>query len=370
MSSPKETNSKETNSKDEIKSKPKTWASMAASGGNVVDGSKNEDSWIHTSKKPPIASHNGVIKSKHQVWKKTVNVESDVKENIDDVKEKENETNNQNENTDIFPVYVIFSGWSMGEIADFIEEKAAHKNDVGIMRIDFFEGKETDRTIILLDSNLYQKLREETRHNKEFSIDQFKLGSHWYPKRDESEKSLYIQLPNCHDARQCRESLTLKLKEMVHFGMFGGDDYKISIPLESRNGSKHMGHSYVDFDESVGPDAIAFARVLLSYSDWNYKMDWNDNEDPWRVRCYYKKTKQSRSNNSEPMSRNSRNPRESSPTKTDDSAEKESVDTPKTKEKLAKVSIKIPTIDVSNRFASLSSNMDENTDKEVVETSA
>lgn len=232
-----------------------------------------------------------------------------------------------------FPVYIIHSKWPITEIEEFIDDNSenGYENDAALLRIDYFKGESTDRTIVVLKHEVYQTLR--TVQVPGFAISPFKTGMHWHPKSDENERCFFVKLPPNHPPSKCRKSLLNKLQEMVDFGIIGStDNYNITIPLKGRDreSSEHTGQAYIEFNDTVELDSIVTARVLLAFSYWDYRMEQSAVHN-YRVCCYYKK------NRSTPN-------RENHKSKDTDSWQ-ESHSSQKNHEKRERVTIKIPTID-------------------------
>ena len=177
------------------------------------------------------------------------------------------DTQNNTKNT-TYVVAVVFSQWPLGQICAFLEDEVgACQEQIGFMRIDRFKGKETNRTILLLERSLYEAAdaRGLTRHQRgtNFKIAEYELREHNYPK-DGYTRNFYIPLPENLQADEGRAQLQNKLDVLVKFGVFSEDQApRLKIPLESRETGKHRGQAFVTFARDTPNDAIALSRVLL-----------------------------------------------------------------------------------------------------------
>ena len=272
------------------KVRPNSWVKVV-SDGNVVDISKDSDGWIDAGQK--IISHGGKVLPKFEKNPKDTKNQKDQTKKIDEPTE-----NSKDESTtDIeYPVFIVFSQWSLPEIKDELIKYADNADQIGSVRIDFYHNNQTDRTIILMDSSIYRRLSQksvaEELRGRGFSITPYEIRPHWYPRENETS-DFYIHLPNNLSVDKCRVSLQAKIDELVKFRILDSSSVNsISIPMESRESTKHIGRAYIDFKEGTNPESIAHARVIISYSKWSYKNDSVDPDEDGNVKCFYKKASQ------------------------------------------------------------------------------
>lgn len=310
------------------------WKSVAKDG-NVSNIENDDSGWLLAGGKGPVSSHNGNILPKFQ---KRDDV-SDAEVSKDSTKDNEEEKN---------PVFIIFSQWTIPEIEEHLYSLADSEDQIGSVRIDYFKGKQTDRTIALMDPNLY---KVKGMSVPGFAIYPYEIRSHWYPLDKENETfDFFIPLPEHFSAAVCRKGLQIKMDELVQFGIFKPDDFTIYIPIEDREGTAHTKRAYIEFKDNVGEEAIVLARCVISYSKWSYKnTDSVDPDDSTFVKCYYKKDFRTTKGRSKDRSKDS-SAKASSP--------------------LPRLSLNIPTIPVngadeesmSNPFAVLSGGMNDDSD--------
>lgn len=335
--------------------------------GNSVDISKAGDGWVSAGMPKP--AHEGKIlphfakKNDDSGNDATKDAESVASKDVDDV--DSNDATDDNDEKSKFPVYIIHSKWPVDEIEEFIDENSVNgiEEDAALMRIDYFKGDSTDRTIVVLNREVYDNLLEAQLPG--FSISPFKTGVHWQPKPDENDRCFFVKLPPGYPASKCRKSLFIKLQEMVDFEILGSvDDYNITIPLKGRDreSNEHTGQAYIDFKETVDLEAIVMARVLIAYSYWNYHMD-STPANNYRVCCYYKKDRNASYSGASKVSREDKDGwQESNPSH--DSNKSHS----KKASKREKVTIKIPTIDTTT-LQNSSKNASKNVPQNVPQTS-
>lgn len=174
-----------------------------------------------------------------------------------------------------FPLYIVYSSWSLSRIEELFDDYDQH-DGIGPMRIDRFRGEETNRTICLLKPELYQNLVAagftQRRYNFDFSIAEFKLREHNYPREGES-RNLFVPLSHKLDANESRRQLENKLLELCKFGVLNEGDYKVTIRLTSRHENNHTGSAFLIFKREVHLDQIAVAKIVL-HDTW-----WYDSSD-------------------------------------------------------------------------------------------
>ena len=307
--------------------RPMNWVSVAKDG-NTVNLDNDNDGWFEAGGKGPVASHGGKILPKFQ-RKRTSGDQNDEDPRNDPQDDTKNGTQSdaKNETQDVevpeHPVFIIFSQWTISEIEDHLYSVADSKDQIGTVRIDFFKGEQTDRTIVVMDPKLYPKFRRDFVPG--FSIVPYDIRPHWYPNADIDETfNFFIPLPSHLSAAACREGLRVKMRELIDFGLFESeDDFGIYIPVADRESSDHSSRAYIEFNENVDHHNIVLARCVLSYSKWSYRNEYVNAEDNTSVKCYYKKENRSRKD------RNDRNDRKSSSSR-------------------PRVELKIPTIPVNS----------------------
>jgi hypothetical protein len=311
---------------------PMKWSSIAKDG-NVTDVDDVDGSWISAGGQSSFTNHGGKILPKFQ---KKVDPENSEKEARERTNLSGDDNGGKSEEDPVSPVFMIFSQWTIPEIEDHIFSAADSDDQIGMIRIDYFKGEQTDRTIVVMDPSLYHKLHSNRVSG--FSITPYDVRPHWFPQEKVGETfNFFVPLPSSLSTAACREGLRVKLEELVRFGMFESEsDYGIFIPVADREGTEHTNRAYIEFDSKVDHDAIVMARCVLSYSKWSYKNSHVDDTNNVLVKCYYKKDNRS----------------EGGRFQTKDSAEKSPRHKVKSSPKASvrpRVSLKIPTIPVDSK---------------------
>lgn len=199
-------------------------------------------------------------------------------------KSKKNSASLDVETSISYPVYVIYSRWSVSEIKNFLCKYASTPTDIGPMRIDYTRsGQETDRTIVILNPTLYQRLVKEgfstKKYPTDFSIAVYKLRKYNLPPVN-STPNFFIRLPEHHSllASDYRLQVQNKLTDLVLWGFFKRENFRIDIPLVSRQSDEARGTCFVFFD-NVPVETIAMAKIILDETYWKTEYDQQDEND-------------------------------------------------------------------------------------------
>lgn len=187
-----------------------------------------------------------------------------------------------------YVVAIIFSRWNLDTVYEFIVDHASESEFVGPLRIDRNKGKETDRTICIMSSSLYETLKESyprRTYSCDFSITEYQLRNYNYPKQDETYK-LFVHLPRQLSASKCALQLEEKMKAFSQAGLVNSDEYKVDVPCSSREVNAHKGLAFVSFKRSVQPDVICVIKLML-HDSW-----WTVNEsDMELIKCHWARNK-------------------------------------------------------------------------------
>ena len=195
-----------------------------------------------------------------------------------------------------YAVAVVFSRWPLGDICAFLEDELnAQREQIGVMRIDRYKDKETNRTIVLLERSLLTLAEEKgfTRPQRglDFKVTEYELRPHNHPKEGFS-RNFYIPLPEEIPAEEARAQLQNKIDVLVNFGMFGKDEApRLKIPLKSRETGGHRGQSFITFARETSDEVVALARILLTDTRL-----YTNEHDYKLMRCFWAKHKEPRQN--------------------------------------------------------------------------
>lgn len=217
-------------------------------------------------------------------------------ENQEDKTLEENSNHNQQSVVKLtsYVVAVAFSRWPLGQLCEFLEDKlSVTPEQIGVMRIDRFKGKETNRTILLLHRSLFDKIRTlgygEEQDSLDFKLTECELKDHNRPKSGFT-RNFFIPLPESLTADETRSQLQHKLDVLCNFGMFTDTEKpRLKIPLKSRETGEHRGQAYVTFNHETLTDTIALARVLLH----DTRLYTGSEENFERMRCFWAREKDS-----------------------------------------------------------------------------
>lgn len=174
--------------------------------------------------------------------------------------------NNSVFNDEKYVVGLIFSNWSLTEIKTFLEVRLeATTSQIGIMRVDRFQDKETNRTIILMDRQIYDRALTEgldkPQKSIDFKITEYQLRPRNYP-RDGFSNNLFIPLPKELNVESASKQIQLKIDICVKFGLLEKGQAKLAIPLKSRELGSHRGAAYITFPRDF--ELAPLVKVVLS----------------------------------------------------------------------------------------------------------
>lgn len=194
-----------------------------------------------------------------------------------------------------FPVFMIYSNWSLKNIQECLSNLG--NGNVGPLHIDRDRnGEETNRTIGLLDESVYNGAVEAGyTGNSQLSISRYQLRKNSYPSREQAY-SFFIPLPKNFNLSEleCRQQLETRFNQFIAFQLLKAGDFKISVPLVSRDTDHTRGFCFVSFKRSVDHDTIAITKVLLDNTWWFAASPVAG--EHWRelLRCYWAKSRQNR----------------------------------------------------------------------------
>lgn len=207
---------------------------------------------------------------------------------------KFNMTDIQNTNNKTYAVAIVFSRWKLGRLCAFLEDElGARQEQIGFMRIDRYKGRETNRTILLLERSLFDTAdsRGFTSQQKDldFKIVEYELREHNFPRKGYT-RNFYIPIPLNLPEDEARAQIQNKIDVLVTFGLFLKEQApRLKIPLKSRETGEHRGQAFVTFSRATDDDSIALARILLH----DTRLYMGTDDDNWeRMRCVWAKDKQ------------------------------------------------------------------------------
>ena len=192
----------------------------------------------------------------------------------------ENKTLNVN-----FDVYLIKSKWTLLRIDEFLSK---FEGEVGFLRIVLDKlGNETDRTIALLSSKLYNNLCDDglnkLRDDTGFQVSKFILKQSSLPCEYKT-KNLFIPVPLNYTENTIIKIISEKLKHLADWNIISINSWNIHIPIKSREFGKIKGCCFISFDESIAIENIAMVRILLTDTFWQSHKNRQKNDI---LRCFW-----------------------------------------------------------------------------------
>ncbi len=171
-----------------------------------------------------------------------------------------------------YPVFIVHSSWPITEIDKFNRLYGEEGDFFGPIRIDRFKGEETSRTVCIFSENVYQRMLADgygdRKNGKDFVIERYRLRDFNYPRAHENT-NLFVQLTKTLTTAECRSQLTEKLNALIELGILKMSDFRVKIPLKSRETGEHVGAAFITFEKGVNVDAIALTRVSIHDSHWH-----------------------------------------------------------------------------------------------------
>jgi len=184
-----------------------------------------------------------------------------------------------------FNVCLIKSKWTLLRIDEFLNK---YKGEVGYLRIvlDKF-GNETDRTIALLSTELYNNLCEDglSKYNEEvgFQVSKFILKQKSLPNEYKT-RNLFILVPLNYSENFVIKCSTDKLKHLANWDIIPMNSWYIKIPIKSRELGKIKGCCFISFDSNVPIENISMTRILLTDTYWQLQ---NNKSKSDILRCFW-----------------------------------------------------------------------------------
>lgn len=189
-------------------------------------------------------------------------------------------------------LYVVYCGWNVHRIRDFLEHEVSNPH-VGPIRIDYKNGRETNRTIVVMAEENYQELKAKGYSNYSKTAD-FRIMP--YVVKDiglvapgaDKRYSYYIRFPvTATDPESIRQDVVNKLDSLADFGFFARDSYVVRTPLLSREQNVPRNFCLVTFSDSTSKNSIIAGRIVLHQSHWRdhselMKCFWTINFAPRR----------------------------------------------------------------------------------------
>lgn len=169
-----------------------------------------------------------------------------------------------------FPVYLIYSPWSLNRIDSFLSKYG----DVGFLRIIYDrDGNETNRTIAIISDEAYVELCKDgfnRQRDTELIITPFILKDNNFPYKGYTT-SLFVPVPSDlrSDDTFVVNTVNDKIQHLSSWGIIDDDSWTVSAPLKSREKGAIRGSCFVSFKKEVPLQRRAMIRLLLTDTYWN-----------------------------------------------------------------------------------------------------
>lgn len=185
------------------------------------------------------------------------------------------------------PVFLIYSGWSLPKIDNFLSEYG----EAGFLRIIYEKNhKETNRNLAILSEETFTALCSEgyntRRYGGDFLIARFVLRENNFPKSTHSF-NFYIPVPQelIDEDVFVVNAIEDKLKYLSEWEIIPVNSWSIKVPLKSRETGGIRSGCFVKFKKEVENNNIAMARLLINDTYWP-SLD-NNVKDRANFKCFW-----------------------------------------------------------------------------------
>lgn len=181
-------------------------------------------------------------------------------------------------------VYMVYSKWTISRIDAFLRERG----EVSSLRVVYDNnGKETNRTIVIVDDCVYKKLCEEgfgdqvvdsseeddekmpKKQFKQLKIARFMIKEFDYPNVMQT-RNLFIPIPKCITSDvEVMEQIEKKLTHLSDWDIIKEKSWEINIPVKSREKGEMGKGCFVIFNSTVSIESIALVRLLITDTYWD-----------------------------------------------------------------------------------------------------
>jgi hypothetical protein len=166
-------------------------------------------------------------------------------------------------------LYIIYSKWSLSRIARELEIYGG----IGLLRIVCDSGKETNRTLALLEDDVYDKLSDKgytsKKSNKGFNIAKFNEKALDLPSKNFT-KNLFVPVPEIFrkDDMKTIDIIDDKLKHLVEWDVLPKNSWYVNAILKSREKGAISSGCFIVFDNEIEIGTIAKVKMLITDNFW------------------------------------------------------------------------------------------------------
>ena len=212
-----------------------------------------------------------------------------------------------------YGIYIIYSNWALPDVRKFIsniisgDDSSQSCSDdilIGPMRISYIKGEESEKTIAILHSSVYDRLVREGFDKKLFTYD-FRIQPYEIRENNKPDpgysSNLYIPLPTALDKNDCQQDILSKLQLLEKFNIIPHNSFKVTLPVISRRTGESTRSAFIEFSPDVPINNRAVVRLILNDSDWTTSRPTKRN---YRVKCLWAADRKSRKKPKTPRSSN------------------------------------------------------------------
>lgn len=182
------------------------------------------------------------------------------------VPKKKSKSENRENGTGL---YIIYSKWSLTRI----DKELSLYGGIGLLRIICDGGKETNRTLALLEDDVYDKLSDKGYTNKKtskgFNIAKFNEKALDLPSKGFT-KNLFVCVPEIFrkDDMKTIDIIDDKLKHLVEWDVLPKDSWYVNAVLKSREKGAISSGCFIVFDNEIELLTIAKVKILITDNYW------------------------------------------------------------------------------------------------------
>ncbi len=161
----------------------------------------------------------------------------------------------------------------------------------GCIKCIWYKGKETNKSLCLIDGQIYEKLKSEGYEIEPYDTQKLNM-----PRENETN-NLFFKLPKDITLTKCQNFFGNKIHILNKYNMINEKDYKINYPRKSRERNIHGDKAFMIFDID---DVKKIALIRLYFSSLRWDTDnrtmcfWareQNNKNQWVKPLIYNVTK-------------------------------------------------------------------------------
>lgn len=167
------------------------------------------------------------------------------------------------------PVYFIYSDWSLKRLDRFLKPE-----NVGILRILKQKGRETYKSLVVLNPKRYDELRRDgydrPNHVHGLTIYPYRLRTSSLPDIDTHALFVYVPPKLLDHADAVIMNLESRLELLADWGVIPKDSYLVKALLKSREHDTLRGGCKIKFSRDfVSTAHIALVKKILDGDNWD-----------------------------------------------------------------------------------------------------